>query len=81
MINIQNSDDTECFKWCLVKYLHSADFHPAKIRKVDKDFARKLDFKDIKFPVRSKHNQKIEKKKNCIGNSVFGYENKQKYPI
>ena len=39
-----------------------------------------MDFKDIKFPVKVKDNHKIERK-NSIGISVFGYENKKKYPI
>ena len=30
LINIQNNDDNECFKWCLVRYLNPADHHPAK---------------------------------------------------
>ena len=63
LINIQNLDGNKCFKWCLVRYLHPADYDTAK---VDKDFARELDFKDPKFPV------------NCNSNSVFGYENKKK---
>ena len=29
MINIQNVDDSECYKWCLVRYLHPADHHPS----------------------------------------------------
>ena len=79
LINIQNTDDNECFKWCLVRYLNPADHHPARITKADKDFAKRLDFKDIKFPViRDIH--KIEKK-NSIDISVFGYENKEKHPI
>ena len=35
-INAQNIDDNECFNWCLVQYLHPADHHLARIRKVDK---------------------------------------------
>ena len=31
-INIQNIDGIECFKWCLVIYLHPADHHLARIR-------------------------------------------------
>ena len=31
MINIQNTDDNECFKLCLVRYLNPAD--PARIIK------------------------------------------------
>ena len=35
-INIQNIIDNECIQWCLVRYLHPADHHPAWIRKVEK---------------------------------------------
>ena len=51
--------------------------------KADKDFAEKLDFKGIKFPVTIRDMHKIEKKKkkNSISISVFGYENKEKHPI
>ena len=44
LINIKNISDDECLNWCLVRYLHLADHHPAIIRKVDKDFAGDLDF-------------------------------------
>ena len=43
-------------------------------------FAKKLDFKDIKDPVKVRDIQKIEKR-NSIGISVFDYENKEKHPI
>ena len=52
LINIQNTDDNECFKWCLVRYLNPANYHPTRITKADKDFAKRFDFKDIKFPVK-----------------------------
>ena len=60
MINIQDIDGSECFKWYLVRYLNPADHHPARITKADKDFAKKLDFKDLKFPVKVKDIHKIE---------------------
>ena len=31
-----------------MRYLNPANHHPARITKADKDFAKKLDFKDIK---------------------------------
>ena len=80
MINIQNIDDNKCFKWCLVRYLNSADHHPARITKADKDFTKTLDFKDINFSVKIRDIHKIENK-NFISISVFGYENKEKYSI
>ena len=73
--NIQNIDDNECFKWCLLRYLNPADHHPAKITK-----AKTLDFKDTNIPLKIRDIHKIEKK-NSIGISIFGYENKEKYPL
>ena len=78
MINVQNIDN-ECFKWCLVRYLHPADHNPMRIRKADKDFPKRLDFKDTEFPVKTRNIHKTEKKKSSISISVFGYENKEKY--
>ena len=36
--NIQNIYDNECFKWCLVRYLHPEDHNTVRIRKVDTNF-------------------------------------------
>ena len=80
LINIQNIDDNECFKQCLVRYLNPADRNPARITKADKDFAKKLDLKNIKFPFKVRDIHKIEKK-NSIGISVFHYQNKEKHSI
>ena len=52
----------------------------ARITETEKDFAKKLDFKDIIFSVKVRDIHKIEKR-NSINISVFGYENKQKHPI
>ena len=58
----------------------STDHHPTRIAKFDKDFAKTLDFKDLNFPVKIKDIHKIEKK-NSIGISIPGYENKRKISI
>ena len=63
LINIQNIDDNECFKWCLVRYLNPADYHPLRITKADKDFTKKLDFKDIKFSVKIRDIHRLKKKR------------------
>ena len=76
-INIQNTDDNECFNWCLVRYLNPADHNSRRITKFDKDFAKRLDFKDIKFPAKIRAIHKIVKK-NSICIIVFGYENTEK---
>ena len=62
MINIQNIDDNECLKWCLVRYLQTEDHDPARIRKVDPDCARKLGFKGMKFLVQIRDSCKVEKR-------------------
>ena len=58
LINIQNIDDNECFKQCLVRYLHLADHHPARTKKVDKDSAKQ----DIKIPIIIRDIHKIKKR-------------------
>ena len=46
----------------VVRYLHPADHHPAKIRNVDQDFTREHDFKDIKLCVKNGDIHKMEKR-------------------
>ena len=60
LINIQNIDDNECFKWFLARHLIPADDNPKRIIKAEKDFAKKLDFKDIKSLVKIRDNRKID---------------------
>ena len=79
LINIQNIDDNECFKWSLVRYTNPAELNPRKITKANKDFAKKLDFKGIKFPVKIRDLSNF--KNNSIGISVFAQEKKEKHPI
>ena len=82
MIDVQNINDNRCFKWCLFRYLNPADHNPRIFTKTDKGFTKRLDLKDIKFPVKARDIHKIEKKKKkkkkkkTIGVGVFGYDNK-----
>ena len=62
LTNIQNFNDNQCFKWFLIRYLNPADHHSVRVRKVGRIFESKLDFKDIKFPVKIIDIHKIEKK-------------------
>ena len=62
-INVQNTYDNECVKWFIVRYLNPAEHNPRRITKADKDFAKTLDFNDIKSPVKTRDIHKIEKKK------------------
>ena len=68
-------------KWSQV--LNPVDYNSKRITKPDKDFAKKIDFKDIEDPVKviDIHKIKKRKRKEFISIGVFGYENKEKYPI
>ena len=45
-----------------------------------KKYANEVDYKDIKFPVKSNQYNKIEKLNN-ININVFGYESKQQFCV
>ena len=79
LINMKN-EDNECFRWCHIRHLNPQDKDPQRIKKTDKQYVEKLDYSNIEFPVNVKHYNKIEKQ-NSININVFGYENKEPYPI
>ena len=64
-------------KWCLVRYLNPSNHHVTSVTKDDKDFPKRLDFKDIKLPVKIRDIGKIEKK-NSVGITIFRYETMEK---
>ena len=80
LINLQNKDN-ECFRWCHIRHLNSQRLkNPQRFKKTDKQYIEKLDYSGIEFPVTVKQINKIEKQNNiCI--NLFGYEEKQKFPI
>ena len=46
----------------MVRYLYPGDYYPARIRKVDKDFTKEHDFKDIGFAPKIRDICRIEKR-------------------
>ena len=79
IINMKNNDD-ECFRWCHIRHLLPQNTNPQRIKECDKKYVGKLDYSGIEFPVSVKQYNKIEKQNNIRVN-VFGYEEKQPYPI
>ena len=78
-INLQN-EDNECFRWCHIRHLNPQGKDPQRIKKTAKTFICQLDYSSIEFPVTVKQINKIEKQNNiCI--NLFGYEEKQPFPI
>ena len=79
LINLQN-EDNECFRWCHIRHLNPQEKDPQRIKKTDKTFICQLDYSSIEFPVTVKQINKIEKQNNiCI--NLFGFEEKQVFPI
>ena len=79
LINIKN-EDNECFRWCHVRHLNPQNNNPQRIKKIDKNLIKQLDYSNIEFPVTVKQINKIEKQNN-IRINLFGCEEKQKFPI
>ena len=48
LINIQN-DGNEYFRWCLLGYLRPVNKNPTKIKNDEKEFAKQLNFKGVRF--------------------------------
>ena len=72
LINLKNKDD-ECFKWCHVRFINPINSHPEKINKKDKEIAKTLGYRSIKFPIKVKDYEIIEERFN-INVNVFGEE-------
>ena len=59
---------------------HPQDEDPQRIRSNGKHYINKLDYSNIEFQVPLKQYNKI-KKQNNMNVNVFGYEEKQPFPI
>ena len=79
LINLKNNDN-ECFIWCHIRDLNVQDKDQQRIKKSEKRMVEQLNYQGIELPVAAKQHNKIEKR-NYISINVFGYENKQFYPI
>ena len=72
--------DNECFRLCHIRHLNPQDKDPRRRKKSDKEYINNLDYNGIEFPVTVKQYNRIETQ-NSIRINVFGYENKQPYPV
>ena len=81
LINLKNIDN-KCFLWCHVRHLNPRKKDPQRITKSDREFAKRLDYSGITFPVTRNQINRIEKQ-NKINIYVFGYDTVKKsaYPI
>ena len=73
LINLKNNDD-ECFKWCHVRFIIPQNKDPDRTKKQDKT-QLKLDYKGIKFPLKTRDYEIVEERFN-INVNVYSYENR-----
>ena len=79
LINIKNKD-AECFRWYHIRHLNPQEKDPQRIKKEDKKMINEMNYEGTEFPVSQKHCNKVEKQ-NSIRINVFGYEDRQLFPI
>ena len=79
LINIKNTNDNECLRWCHVRMLNPTSNNPQRIKKADKEIAKSLDYSGIEFSVKQKDYPLMEQRLN-INLNVF-YYHKNIYPL
>ena len=79
IINMKNNDN-ECFKWCITRALNPVDRHPERITKILQLQAKKLNWKDLKFPLELKDISRFENV-NEVSVNVYGYNQNEIYPL
>ena len=43
--------DNECFRWCHIRHLNPQKKNPQRIKQVDKEYIKNLNYSGIEFPV------------------------------
>ena len=73
IINMQNKNDNECFKWAVTRALNPKDQHPERIKDI-REKAEKLNWNGIQSPVSLPAIDKFEEQNETISVYVFEYE-------
>ena len=63
--------------WSFLRKINPTDHNPRRFTKANKVFAKKCDFKGIKYPIKIRDIHKIEKTNS---NGIFDFENRQTHP-
>ena len=74
LTNIKNKD-SECFKWCHVRFINPKNSHPERIKKQGQEIAKTLDYRGISFPMKARGYEIIKERFN-INVNVFGCDNR-----
>jgi len=79
LINIKNKFN-ECFRRCHIRHINPQNKDQERVKKIDREYVKYLNYSNVEFPVKINDYIKIEKQNN-INVNVFGYDNKQPLPI
>ena len=79
IINVQNENDNECFKWAVTSAVFPAKEHGERLSKQMREDSEKFDWTGIKFPVSLKQIDKFENQNN-YAITVSGCESVE-YPV
>ena len=79
IINVQNENDNECFKWAVTSAVFPAERDGERLSKRMREDSEKFDWTGIEFPVSLKQIDKFENQ-NPYAINVFGYE-RVVYPL
>ena len=70
VINMKNTEDEMCFKWCIARAANMVAKHPERITPELRDQAEKFDWRDCKFPM-ALDKIKFFEKRNDISVNVY----------
>lgn len=81
VLNIQN-DDEKCFLWSVLASLHpvSRRDQPHRLHHY-KQYVNELNVGGIEFPMRVNQIAKFERQNTTISVNVFGYEERELFPL
>src|ERR1700755_2580618 len=81
LINIQNKNDNECFKWCIARSECLDEDNVHRLSTKVREASKKYNWKGIEFPVQLKQISKFENQ-NDVSVNVFGLDDKEiLYPL
>ena len=73
VINMKNTEDGMCFKWCIARAANMVAKHPERITPKLRDQAEKFDWRDCKFPM-ALDKIKFFEKRNDISVNVYEWD-------
>ena len=80
IINVQNTQDNECFKWAVTSAVYQRKVHPERLNSEMRANSKRLNWKGIDFPTPLTQIARFEKQ-NPYSINVYGYTGTRVYPL